>query len=99
MNEVYEKRGRRYVPIGYGFTGFPADGIWLVQDGRANMTCLIGAKERVPMLALNYRLHKDGLCRRLMMDFKHTPHSWDDVAKKACDYFAELAEGRGKNGN
>ena len=93
MNEVYEKRGRRYVPIGYGFTGFPADGIWLVQDGRSNMTCLIGAKERVPMLALNYRMHTEGLCRRLMMDCKDGA-SWNDIARKACDYFAELAEGR-----
>ena len=93
MNEVYEKRGRRYVPIGYGFTGFPADGIWLVQDGRSNMTCLIGAKERVPMLALNYRVHKDGLCRRLAIELRDKPHSWDDIAKTACDYFAELAEG------
>lgn len=93
MNEVYEKRGRRYIPLGYQFTGFPADGIWFVQDGRKSMTCLIGAKEAVPMLALNYRIHKDGLCRRLMMDFKNKPHSWEDVAKKACDYFAELTEG------
>ena len=94
MNEVYEKRGRRYIPLGYQFTGFPADGIWLVQDGRKSMTCLIGAKEAVPMLALNYRIHKDGLCRRLMMDFKDKPHSWDNIAVKACDYFAELVEGK-----
>ena len=94
MNGVYEKRGRRYIPLGYQFTGFPADGIWLVQDGRKSMTCLIGAKEAVPMLALNYRIHKDGLCRRLMMDFKDKPHSWDNIAVKACDYFAELVEGK-----
>ena len=94
MNEVYEKRGRRYIPLGYQFTGFPADGIWLVQDGRKSMTCLIGAKEAVPMLALNYRIHKDGLCRRLMMDFKDKPHSWDNIAVKACDYFAELVDGK-----
>ena len=34
MNEqVYKKKGKRYIPIGYsnGFTGFPVDGIWIVQ--------------------------------------------------------------------
>ena len=93
MNEVYEKRGRRYVPIGYGFTGFPCDGIWYVQNGKTNMRCLIRSDERVPPMALQYRVHTEGLCRRLMMDFKNKPHSWEDVAKKACDYFAELTEG------
>lgn len=31
--QVYKKKGRKYIPIGYsdGWTGFPADGIWIVQ--------------------------------------------------------------------
>ena len=29
--EVYKKIGRRYVRMGYEFTGFPAEGLWLVQ--------------------------------------------------------------------
>lgn len=46
MNEqVFKKRGRRYVPIGYsdGFTGFPADGIWLViqEDGKKSSECIM----------------------------------------------------------
>ena len=33
MNEqLYKKKGRRYIPVGYtdGFTGFPTEGIWAV---------------------------------------------------------------------
>jgi hypothetical protein len=92
---VYKRtKSGRYIDIGHEVTGFPTDGIWLVQNGRSSMTCLIGAKERVPMFALNYRVHKDGLCRRLQMDLGKKPHSWDDISKTACDYFAELMEGK-----
>jgi len=33
--QVYKKVGRRYVPIGYsdGWTGFPAEGVWIVKKG------------------------------------------------------------------
>jgi len=46
MNEqLYKKVGRRYIPIGYsdGFSGFPSDGIWLVQqkDGCKSSECII----------------------------------------------------------
>lgn len=30
---LYRKVGRRYVPVGVEFTGWPADGVWLVEDG------------------------------------------------------------------
>ena len=93
MEAIYRKQGRKYIKIGYDWAGFPVDGIWYVQNGKTNMRCLIRADEPVPVLALQYRVHTEGLCRRLMMDFKNKPHSWEDVAKKACDYFAELTEG------
>lgn len=47
--QLYKKQGRRYVPIGYsdGFTGFPADGIWLVQqkDGCKSSECILKIDE------------------------------------------------------
>jgi hypothetical protein len=43
--QLYRKKGRRYVPIGYsdGFNGFPSDGFWLVQqrDGVKSSECII----------------------------------------------------------
>ena len=93
-NEVYKKVGRKYVPLGYQWEGFPVDGIWYVQNGRRNMRCLIRADEVVPIMALDYRKHVDGLGRRLMMDCNNKATSWNDIAKECCDYFAELAQGR-----
>lgn len=45
MNQqLYKKVGRKYIPIGYsdGFTGFPAEGIWIVysKPGIKSETCI-----------------------------------------------------------
>ena len=42
--EVYIKKPNgRYESLGQDWTGFPANGIWLVQDGKQN--CLIQLKD------------------------------------------------------
>lgn len=91
---VYVREGGKYIDIGMEFRGFPSDGIFLVQDGRSNMTCLIGSKESVPIFALNYRLHQNDLCRKIQETIKKQNGmiSLMDEAKVACDFFAKKAE-------
>ncbi len=91
-NEVYKKVGRKYVPLGYQWEGFPSDGIWLVQNGMKNMACLIGLKESVPIHALAYRKHEQELCKRMMERGKNL--SWMNLARLCCDFFAEKADGK-----
>lgn len=88
---LYKKTGRKYVEAGVEFTGFPADGIWLVQDGRHSMTCLIGEKERVPVMALNYRQYVNDLCELIQSAKKEKPLSLFDEMILICDFFAEKA--------
>ena len=50
MNEqVYKKKGRKYMPIGFsdGWSGFPTDGFWLVNstDGNKSSECIIKIDE------------------------------------------------------
>ena len=92
MRVFYEKKGRRYVEAGWDFTGFPCDGIWLVQDGKKSMTCLIGAKERVPVFALNYRQYANDLCELILALRAKNPISLLDEMILICDFFAEKAE-------
>lgn len=36
MNEremIFRKKGRKYIPVGWEFTGWPTDGFWLVTNG------------------------------------------------------------------
>lgn len=39
---IYRKVGRRYVKIGIEFSGFPANGVWLVEDGRMSRIMKVG---------------------------------------------------------
>ena len=46
MNQqIYKKVGRKYIPIGYsdGWSGFPADGIWVVETkpGHKSSECML----------------------------------------------------------
>ena len=88
--DVYKKIGRRYYPIGYEWMGFPMDGIWLVQNGTNAASCLIGMKEKVPIFALNYRLHEQGIVDAIQAREKDGI-SLHDMARIACDYFAVAA--------
>lgn len=38
----YRKQGRKYVPVGYEFSGFPCDGLWLVttKPGSRGSRCI-----------------------------------------------------------
>lgn len=91
-NDVYRRLPNgRYQRMGMEWTGFPMDGIWLVQDGKRNQSCLIGIKENIPILALNYRLHEIALSKALYDRQKAGPCSICDMARVACDYFAKIA--------
>jgi hypothetical protein len=83
----------RYIEIGYQWDGFPMDGIWLVQDGKRKASCFIGLKESVPIFALNYRQHEQGIVDRIRARQKeaHSGLSLYDMARIACDYFAHAA--------
>lgn len=82
----------RYVEIGYDFTGFPMDGIWLVQNGKTNMSCLISLTDKVPIFALNYRKHELALCQKIQERMNKGGLSLMDEARLACDFFSEIAE-------
>lgn len=83
----------KYVEVGYDWMGFPMDGIWLVMDGKRSASCLIGLKEKVPIFALNYRLHEQGIVDKIQERAKEVRHglSLYDMARVACDYLAHVA--------
>lgn len=78
MSQLYKKKGRRYIPIGYsdGFTGFPSDGLWLVQqkDGCKSSECIIKIDEleRLKPAANFIYEYKDKICDYIN---KHDPYN------------------------
>jgi len=72
--QVYKKVGRKYVPIGYsdGWSGFPSDGIWIVQSkpGVKSSECIMKIGELENMQpAINLILgYKDKLIKYLISE-------------------------------
>lgn len=71
-NQAYKKVGRRYVPVGYsdGWSGFPTDGIWVVQTthGRKSSECMLKINEVESMRPTIDMLigYKDDIVKYLM---------------------------------
>lgn len=40
--KLYKKVGSRYKEVGREFIGWPADGVWLVEDGRQSLIMKVG---------------------------------------------------------
>lgn len=67
--EVYEKIGKRYKKLGYQFTGFPANGVWLVADGRQSLIMRVGDLPD-PMPLASIQRHEDAATTAIMELFK-----------------------------
>ena len=86
--QVYKKLGRKYVPVGYsdGFTGFPCDGIWLVQTkpGSKSTECMMRIGEVQDMRPTLDMLigYKDKIVRYIM------DNSMDGISPN--DYVKEM---------
>jgi len=96
--EVYHKNpDGTFEKVGWDWTGFPADGIWYVKDGKQNCIERIqDAKEVAPNLRYDYLGMADDLAA-FMQDEKKGAVSMYELAKIACKFFAEKgAEQRAK---
>jgi hypothetical protein len=51
--QLYRKEGRRYVPVGQEWRGWPADGVWYVHDGRHSLIMRVGdIPDPMPLAAM-----------------------------------------------
>lgn len=75
------------------FTGFPADGIWLVADGM--QSCLIrlcDISSLPPITALPYLALVDEAATKIMWKLSGQAASWMDIAREVALFFAEKAD-------
>jgi hypothetical protein len=60
-NVIYRKVGRRYQPVGIEWCGWPANGVWLVADGRQSLIMRVGdLPDPMPLAALER--HRNAAC-------------------------------------
>jgi len=90
--EVYVKVGRRYKKLGWEFTGFPADGVWLVHDGHNSLIMKVGDLPD-PMPLAQLQRHKDTALKAIMDRANEGPYSWSELWDTAMMAIAKEIEG------
>jgi len=88
---LYVKRGSRYKAV-KEHRGFPADGVWLVQDGSQRCMIRLGEIKDHSPLAMDYLVHADELCSELLRAQEKGGLSLNDISLIACNFFAKKAD-------
>ena len=101
MDKLYRKVGRRYREVGIEFTGFPADGIWLVKNGKHSQMLLIGSEEigEIPYSSLKYLKYHDDVVKAYMENITKVGNiSTYDMIKTVLLSLAEVIEKEEQDG-
>ncbi len=87
---LYKKVGKKYEPVGIEFTGFPANGVWIVEDGRQSCNYPFKDTPEQPTPALvSYMQCRDELQQRISKEWTDRERlSVVDIAEIACEFFA-----------
>jgi len=96
--QVYKKKGRRYVPVGYsdGWVGFPTDGIWLVNstDGSRSSECILKLADNQMVLpyAADILKHEDDILKFLFENKNFELHniSYGEFVKDMLKYISKV---------
>lgn len=87
---LYKKVGKKYEPVGIEFSGWPANGVWVVEDGRTN--CIYpfkGAPEQPTPTLVSYMQYSAELQQKISKEWTNRERlSVKDIAEIACEFFA-----------
>lgn len=87
--KYYEQVGDEFVEAGYEFTGWPANGIWVVADSKQN--CIYqfeGVANQPSPTLISYLQYQDELTRLISSKWQDKALSVSDIASIACNFFA-----------
>ena len=89
-NQFYQlNKDGNYVAVGYEFTGFPSNGLWLVEDGKQNCIIQMGEKPSKPNPSLiSYMIYQDELQQYITKKWEDKSLSVRDISQMACEFFA-----------
>lgn len=91
-NQMYRKVNDEFEEVGYEFTGFPSNGLWLVEDGKQNCLIPMGDIPKFPdPILTNYSTFQDELQKLITGTWEDKPLSVVDISKIACEFFAQKA--------
>jgi hypothetical protein len=93
MKEFYtQNEDGTFSKAGYEFTGFPANGIWLVKDGSQNCIYPVkGVPETPTPTLISYMQFQDELQKHISEKWENKALSVRDISEIACEFFAVKA--------
>lgn len=94
MSETYyKKKGRKYVPVGHEFSGWPADGVWLVENGgrKAHLFMELPT-EHVVNIRCSLEKYKEELADSVVKRWTGTRKTANDIAQEVLDDLCTLVE-------
>jgi len=98
---LYYKIDGEFVKVGHEFSGWPADGIWIVKDGRKSCILKIGdiADDRELQLLSLYGIDRliDTITEELLEWQKGEPTSISEIAQRIATKVYDLVEAKSKN--
>ena len=93
MSQKYYTRNPngRYEEAGERFEGFPADGWWIVADGKQNL--VVPIDEPRPLEKLSYFQYRDKIVDRLLKNQKAYGGSFNDLVGSVLSELEEIVGG------
>jgi len=93
MQKLYKETVDGFEPVGMEFTGFPSNGLWLVEDGKQNCIIPMGEKTEFPdLILIDYLCFQEELMHKMQEEWNNKALSVSDISKLACNFFAKKAK-------
>ena len=90
MVDLYTKNDKgEFELVGVEFTGFPSNGVWIVEDGKQN--CIYpfeNTPEKPTPSLVSYMQYQDELQAFIWAKWKDKALSVNDVSRLSCEFFA-----------
>lgn len=95
MLEMYKKNDNgNYELVGQEFSGWPSNGIWIVEDGKNNCIYKFDNVSEKPTPSLvSYMQYADELQEVISNEWSSKSLSVHDIARISCKFFALKAGG------
>lgn len=87
--EIYKKEKDEYIYIGREWSGFPSNGVWLVEDGSQNLVEKLKDVPKMPKMLPNLSKFRNECAVYIVDNINGKSYSLNDCAVLASEFYAE----------
>jgi len=91
-NKVYKKVNGKYEEVGFDWSGFPQDGVWLVKDGSNNCIMKMDDVGKKSLPFIDVMKHKNDVMEKIYKLTANGGYSNNDIVDTVLEYIADNIE-------